>query len=37
MHAAMSGMLVYNQYKIEKPLTDRYDLESKVQVRAHQM
>ncbi|RPD57667.1 hypothetical protein L226DRAFT_615235 [Lentinus tigrinus ALCF2SS1-7] len=37
MHAAMSGLLVFNEYKIERPLEGRYDLEEKVQVCSSQI
>ncbi len=36
-HAAVSGLLVFNEHKLYRPLNHRRDLENKVQSRSHQM
>ncbi|RPD57683.1 hypothetical protein L226DRAFT_615224 [Lentinus tigrinus ALCF2SS1-7] len=37
MHAAMSGLLVFNQHKIKKPLSNYKGLEWKVHARSHKI
>ncbi|TFK90888.1 hypothetical protein K466DRAFT_596610 [Polyporus arcularius HHB13444] len=36
-HAAVSGLLVFNEHKLYRPLNHRRDLENKVQSRSHQI